>query len=86
MCPLGRGGPLVTSSKTEQTSLTPRGLYLLFSPGPGLSLGPRPQGDNGCGNRGPSHLAEVFGSDPIVITAGKLVHKRQHLVLCPDEL
>lgn len=32
MCPLGRGGPLVTSSKTEQTSLTPRGLDLLFSP------------------------------------------------------
>lgn len=36
--------------------------------------------------RGPSHLAEVFGGDPIIITAGKLVHKRQHLVLCPDEL
>lgn len=35
---------------------------------------------------GPPNLAEVFGSDPVIISAGKLVHKCQHLVLGPDEL
>lgn len=92
MYPLGNGGILATSRTTEQTSLAPGCLHLLFSPVPGClwDLGLRvrwwKEGRPTHLLRGPSHLAEVFGSDPIIITAGKLVHKRQHLVLCPDEL
>lgn len=32
------------------------------------------------------HLAEVFGGDAIIIAAGQLVHKGQHLVFGSDEL
>lgn len=45
-------------------------------------------GEDGPGplQRGPTNLAEVFGGDSVVIPAGQLVHKSQHLVLGPDEL
>lgn len=38
----------------------------------------------GCGTLC-SHLTEVLGSDAIIITAGQLVHKGQHLVFGSDE-
>lgn len=33
-----------------------------------------------------SHLTEVLGSEAIIIAAGQLVHKGQHLVFGSDEL
>lgn len=44
-------------------------------------------GEDGPGTlpRGPTNLAEVFGGDSVVVPAGQLVHKSQHLVLGPDE-
>ena len=40
-------------------------------------------GEDGPGTlpRGPTNLAEVFGGDSVVVPAGQLVHKSQHLVL-----
>lgn len=34
----------------------------------------------------PPHLAEVLGSDTVIIPAGQLVDEGQHLVLGTDEL
>lgn len=81
MYPLGSGGILAISSMTE-----PQSVHTYCFSWPYAASGTQASGCHGCGKRGPSHLAEVFGSDPIIITAGKLVHKRQHLVLGPDEL
>lgn len=33
-----------------------------------------------------SHLTKVLGSDAIIIAAGQLVHKGQHLVFGSDEI